>query len=59
MITEDDTKKSPLPTRSDDRLDREAQALRDNLRRRKEQARARSQQAPPSRPIQGTEEKDT
>ncbi|WP_413207515.1 hypothetical protein [Rhodospirillum sp. A1_3_36] len=32
-----------MPTRSDERLDREAMALRENLRRRKEQARARNQ----------------
>jgi hypothetical protein len=35
------TDRCAAPRRSDERLSREAQALRDNLRRRKEQARAR------------------
>ncbi len=51
MTTQIDKKNSPrspkrggaVPTRSDERLDREAMALRENLRRRKEQARARNQ----------------
>ncbi|MGE0417134.1 MAG: hypothetical protein AB7O80_10035 [Acetobacteraceae bacterium] len=38
---------APGPTRRQDRLAREAEALRANLRRRKEQARARTQAADP------------
>ncbi|ABC23729.1 hypothetical protein [Rhodospirillum rubrum] len=36
------TRRQPAPQRDVDRLEREAAALRENLRRRKDQARARA-----------------